>query len=286
MDLLDILKEKGIVKIITNYLDFFYHVDKNKRHTHHIKFKNVLSKINYNYMKNKKERESDIMLLYLLKDHGFINISYKECLTMSSFHVMDDIRNRLVDDQRQLNNYYNLVANYRNRNRRLYQPGIISNLRNLFFDDEIFAPRLMYTRHRVQGSANYYNLVANYRNRNRRLYQPGIISHLRNLFFDDEIFAPRLMYTRHRVQGSAFGCYIYGHDKRVNAVNKLENKLEKKRKIFLKKNYKRDITKENRDLLIRRIQSKLKSRKLKNLEKSKKIHKDLLKNKKIYRRYR
>jgi hypothetical protein len=236
MDLLDILKEKGIVKIITNYLDFFYHVDKNKRHTHHIKFKNVLSKINYNYMKNKKERESDIMLLYLLKDHGFINISYKECLTMSSFHVMDDIRNRLVDDQRQLNNYYNLVANYRNRNRRLYQPGIISNLRNLFFDDEIFAPRLMY--------------------------------------------------TRHRVQGSAFGCYIYGHDKRVNAVNKLENKLEKKRKIFLKKNYKRDITKENRDLLIRRIQSKLKSRKLKNLEKSKKIHKDLLKNKKIYRRYR
>jgi hypothetical protein len=236
MDLLDILKEKGIVKIITNYLDFFYHVDKNKRHTHHIKFKNVLSKINYNYMKNKKERESDIMLLYLLKDHGFINISYKECLTMSSFHVMDDIRNRLVDDQRQLNNYYNLVANYRNRN--------------------------------------------------RRLYQPGIISHLRNLFFDDEIFAPRLMYTRHRVQGSAFGCYIYGHDKRVNAVNKLENKLEKKRKIFLKKNYKRDITKENRDLLIRRIQSKLKSRKLKNLEKSKKIHKDLLKNKKIYRRYR
>lgn len=236
MDLLDILKEKGIVKIITNYLDFFYHVDKNKRHTHHIKFKNVLSKINYNYMKNKKERESDIMLLYLLKDYGFINISYKECLTMSSFHVMDDIRNRLVDDQRQLNNYYNLVANYRNRNRRLYQPGIISNLRNLFFDDEIFAPRLMY--------------------------------------------------TRHRVQGSAFGCYIYGHDKRVNAVNKLENKLEKKRKIFLKKNYKRDITKENRDLLIRRIQSKLKSRKLKNLEKSKKIHKDLLKNKKIYRRYR
>jgi len=236
MDLLDILKEKGIVKIITNYLDFFYHVDKNKRHTHHIKFKNVLSKINYNYMKNKKERESDIMLLYLLKDHGFINISYKECLTMSSFHVMDDIRNRLVDDQRQLNNYYNLVANYRNRNRRLYQPGIISNLRNLFFDDEIFAPRLMY--------------------------------------------------TRHRVQRSAFGCYIYGHDKRVNAVNKLENKLEKKRKIFLKKNYKRDITKENRDLLIRRIQSKLKSRKLKNLEKSKKIHKDLLKNKKIYRRYR
>ena len=236
MDLLDILKEKGIVKIITNYLDFFYHVDKNKRHTHHIKFKNVLSKINYNYMKNKKERESDIMLLYLLKDHGFINISYKECLTMSSFHVMDDIRNRLVDDQRQLNNYYNLVANYRNRNRRLYQPGIISNLRNLFFDDEIFAPRLMY--------------------------------------------------TRHRVQGSAFGCYIYGHDKRVNAVNKLENKLEKKRKIFLKKNYKRDITKENRDLLIRRIQSKLKSRKLKNLEESKKIHKDLLKNKKIYRRYR
>lgn len=237
MDLLDILKEKGIVKIITNYLDFFYHVDKNKRHTHHIKFKNVLSKINYNYMKNKKERESDIMLLYLLKDHGFINISYKECLTMSSFHVMDDIRNRLVDDQRQLNNYYNLVANYRNRNRRLYQPGIIS-------------------------------------------------PNLRNLFFDDEIFAPRLMYTRHRVQGSAFGCYIYGHDKRVNAVNKLENKLEKKRKIFLKKNYKRDITKENRDLLIRRIQSKLKSRKLKNLEKSKKIHKDLLKNKKIYRRYR
>ena len=237
MDLLDILKEKGIVKIITNYLDFFYHVDKNKRHTHHIKFKNVLSKINYNYMKNKKERESDIMLLYLLKDHGFINISYKECLTMSSFHIMDDIRNRLVDDQRQLNNYYNLVANYRNRNRRLYQPGIIS-------------------------------------------------PNLRNLFFDDEIFAPRLMYTRHRVQGSAFGCYIYGHDKRVNAVNKLENKLEKKRKIFLKKNYKRDITKENRDLLIRRIQSKLKSRKLKNLEKSKKIHKDLLKNKKTNRRYR
>jgi len=237
MDLLDILKEKGIVKIITNYLDFFYHVDKNKRHTHHIKFKNVLSKINYNYMKNKKEGESDIMLLYLLKDHGFINISYKECLTMSSFHVMDDIRNRLVDDQRQLNNYYNLVANYRNRNRRLYQPGIIS-------------------------------------------------PNLRNLFFDDEIFAPRLMYTRHRVQGSAFGCYIYGHDKRVNAVNKLENKLEKKRKIFLKKNYKRDITKENRDLLIRRIQSKLKSRKLKNLEKSKKIHKDLLKNKKTNRRYR
>jgi len=237
MDLLDILKEKDIVKIITNYLDFFYHVDKNKRHTHHIKFKNVLSKINYNYMKNKKEGESDIMLLYLLKDHGFINISYKECLTMSSFHVMDDIRNRLVDDQRQLNNYYNLVANYRNRNRRLYQPGIIS-------------------------------------------------PNLRNLFFDDEIFAPRLMYTRHRVQGSAFGCYIYGHDKRVNAVNKLENKLEKKRKIFLKKNYKRDITKENRDLLIRRIQSKLKSRKLKNLEKSKKIHKDLLKNKKTNRRYR
>tara|TARA_B100000929_G_scaffold225268_1_gene181586 strand:+ start:8809 stop:9522 length:714 start_codon:yes stop_codon:yes gene_type:complete len=237
MDLLDILKENGIVKIITNYLDFFYHVDKNKRHTHHIKFKNVLSKINYNYMKNKKEGESDIMLLYLLKDHGFINISYKECLTMSSFHVMDDIRNRLVDDQRQLNNYYNLVANYRNRNRRLYQPGIIS-------------------------------------------------PNLRNLFFDDEIFAPRLMYTRHRVQGSAFGCYIYGHDKRVNAVNKLENKLEKKRKIFLKKNYKRDITKENRDLLIRRIQSKLKSRKLKNLEKSKKIHKDLLKNKKTNRRYR
>lgn len=237
MDLLDILKEKGIVKIITNYLDFFYHVDKNKRHTHHIKFKNVLSKINYNYMKNKKEGESDIMLLYLLKDHGFINISYKECLTMSSFHIMDDIRNRLVDDQRQLNNYYNLVANYRNRNRRLYQPGIIS-------------------------------------------------PNLRNLFFDDEIFAPRLMYTRHRVQGSAFGCYIYGHDKRVNAVNKLENKLEKKRKIFLKKNYKRDITKENRDLLIRRIQSKLKSRKLKNLEKSKKIHKDLLKNKKTNRRYR
>ena len=237
MDLLDILKEKGIVKIITNYLDFFYHVDKNKRHTHHIKFKNVLSKINYNYMINKKRRESDIMLLYILKDHGFINISYKECLTMSSFHVMDDIRNRLVDDQRQLNNYYNLVANYRNRNRRLYQPGIIS-------------------------------------------------PNLRNLFFDDEIFAPRLMYTRHRVQGSAFGCYIYGHDKRVNAVNKLENKLEKKRKIFLKKNYKRDITKENRDLLIRRIQSKLKSRKLKNLEKSKKIHKDLLKNKKTNRRYR
>ena len=239
MDLLDILKEKGIVKIIINYLDFFYHVDKNKRHTHHIKFKNVLSKINYNYMKNKKGQESDLMLLYLLKDHGFINISYKECLTMSSFHVMDDIRNRLVNDQRQLNNYYNLVANYRNRNRRLYQPGIISpNLR------------------------------------------------IRHIFFDDEIFAPRLMYTRHRVQGSAFGCYIYGHDKRVNAVNKLENKLEKKRKIFLKKNYKRDITKENRDLLIRRIQSKLKSRKLKNLEKSKKIHKDLLKNKKIYRRYR
>ena len=238
MDLLDILKEKGIVKIITNYLDFFYHVDKNKRHTHHIKFKNVLSKINYNYMKNKKERESDIMLLYLLKDHGFINISYKECLIMSSFDVMDDIRNRLADDQRQLNIYYNLVANYRNRNRGLYEPGIITP-----------NPRI------------------------------------RILFFD-EPFAPRLMYTRHRVQGSAFGCYIYGHDKRVNAVNKLENKLEKKRKIFLKKNYKRDITKENRDLLIRRIQSKLKSRKLKNLEKSKKIHKDLLKNKKTNRRNR
>jgi|TARA_B100001971_G_scaffold211171_1_gene238372 hypothetical protein len=237
MDLLDEVRETGIVRIIINYLSFFYHVDKNKHHIHHIKFKNVLSKINYNYMKNKKRRESDIMLLYILKDHGFINISYKECLTMSSFHVMDDIRNRLVNDQRQLNNYYNLVANYRNRNRRLYQPGIISQ-------------------------------------------------NLRNLFFDDEIFAPRLMYTRHRVQGSAFGCYIYGHDKRVNAVNKLENKLEKKRKIFLKKNYKRDITKENRDLLIRRIQSKLKSRKLKNLEKSKKIHKDLLKNKKTNRRYR
>mgnify|MGYP001468758683 FL=1 len=237
MDLLDEVRETGIVRIIINYLSFFYHVDKNKHHIHHIKFKNVLSKINYNYMKNKKRRESDIMLLYILKDHGFINISYKECLTMSSFHVMDDIRNRLVNDQRQLNNYYNLVANYRNRNRRLYQPGIISQ-------------------------------------------------NLRNLFFDDEIFAPRLMYTRHRVQGSAFGCYIYGHDKRVNAVNKLENKLEKKRKIFLKKNYKRDITKENRDLLIRRIQSKLKTRKLKNLEKSKKIHKDLLKNKKTNRRYR
>lgn len=239
MDLLDILKEKGIVKIIINYLDFFYHVDKNKRHTHHIKFKNVLSKINYNYMKNKKGQESDLMLLYLLKDHGFINISYKECLTMSSFHVMDDIRNRLVNNQRQLNNYYNLVANYRGRNRSLYQPGIISP-----------NPRI------------------------------------RHLFFDDEIFAPRLMYTRHRVQGSAFGCYIYGHNKRVNAVNKLENKLEKKRKIFLKKNYKRDITKENRDLLIRRIQSKLKSRKFKNLEKSRKVHKDLLKNKKTNRRYR
>jgi len=239
MDLLNEVREKGIVKIIINYLDFFYHVDKNKLHTHHIKFKNVLSKINYNYMINKKRRESDIMLLYILKDHGFINISYKECLTMSSFHVMDDIRNRLVNDQRQLNNYYNLVANYRNRNRGLYQPGIISpNLR------------------------------------------------IRHLFFDDEIFAPRLMYTHHRVQGSAFGCYIYGHNKRVNAVNKLENKLEKKRKIFLKKNYKRDITKENRDLLIRRIQSKLKTRKLKNLEKSKKIHKDLLKNKKTNRRYR
>ena len=240
MDLLDILKEKGIVKIIINYLDFFYHADKNKRHIHHIKFKNVLSKINYNYMKNKKGPESDLMLLYLLKDYGFINISYKECLTMSSFHVMDDVRNRLVDDQRQLNNYYNLVANYRNRNR------------------------------------------------GRDLYEPGIITpnpRIRILFFD-ETFLPRLMYTRHRVQGNAFGCYIYGHHKRVNAVNKLENKLEKKRKIFLKKNYKRDITKENRDLLIRRIQSKLKSRKFQNLEKSRKIHKDLLKNKKTNKRYR
>ena len=220
MDLLDILKEKGIVKIITNYLDFFYHVDKNKRHTHHIKFKNVLSKINYNYMKNKKVQESDLMLLYLLKDYGFINISYKECLTMSSFHVMDDIRNRLVDDQRQLNNYYQFVWEYRNRNR------------------------------------------------NRLVISPNL--RIRHLFFDEE--------------GVIW--YIYGHDKRVNAVNKLENKLGKKRKIFLKKNYKRDITKENRDLLIRRIQSKLKSRKLKNLEKSKKIRKDLLKNKKTNRRYR
>ena len=231
MDLLDEVRETGIVRIIINYLSFFYHVDKNKHHTHHIKFKNVLSKINYNYMKNKKRQESDLMLLYLLKDHGFINISYKECLTMSSFHVMDDIRNRLVNDQRQLNNYYNLVANYRNRNRRLYQPGII----------------------------------------------------LPNLFGDD---VPRLMYTSHRIQGSGFGYYIYGHNKRINAINKLEKNLEKKRKIFLKKNYKRDITKENRDLLIKRIKSKLKTRKLKNLEKSKKIHKDLLKNKKINRRYR
>jgi hypothetical protein len=236
--LLDEVRETGIVRIIINYLDFFYHVDKNKRHTHHIKYRSVLSKINYNYMKNKKTRKSDLMLLYLLKDNGFINISYKECLTMSSFHVMDDIRNRLVNDQRQLNIYHNLVANYHSRSRGLYQPGIITpNLRipHLFFDNEIFAPRLMYTSHRIQG-------------------------------------------------GSVFGCYIYGHNKRVNAVNKLEKKLEKKRKIFLKKNYKRDITKENRDLLIRRIQSKLKSRKLQNLEKSRKIHKDLLKYKKTNRR--
>lgn len=189
-------------------------------------------------MKNEKTHKSDLMLLYLLKDNGFINISYKECLIMSSFDVMDDIRNRLADDQRQLNIYYNLVASYHNRSRGLYQPGIITpNLR------------------------------------------------IRHLFFDNEIFAPRLMYTSHRIQGgSAFGCYIYGHNKRVNAVNKLEKKLEKKRKIFLKKNYKRDITKENRDLLIRRIQSKLKSRKLQNLEKSRKIHKDLLKYKKTNRR--
>ena len=88
--LLKIFKEKGIIKIINDDLKFFNHLDKGYKNLHQIKFINVLEDINPSY----KHIEGDLLLKYLLKDKGYIKISYKECQNISLDDILSDILRR------------------------------------------------------------------------------------------------------------------------------------------------------------------------------------------------